>query len=120
MVKASPADVSDSVILKTAQRMHRLALQRGYYFYTNLFKNPTWLIMLNLFVNERTDIVTNLTSLTITNRLTKEELDTTIDQLQDAGMIVVAADEEVTLTPLAAKQMAGFIGEILKSRENEG
>jgi delta-aminolevulinic acid dehydratase/porphobilinogen synthase len=120
MVKTSPADASDSVILKTAQRMHRLALQRGYYFYTNLFKNPTWLIMLNLFVNERTDILTNFTSLTITNRLTKDELHAAIEQLLDAGMIMVEDDEQVVLTPLASKQVAGFIREILKSRENEG
>lgn len=120
MNKISPAAPSDSVILMTAQRMHRLALQRGYYFHTNLFKNPTWLIMLNLFVNERSDLQTTGTALKMANRLTDEELQTTVEQLADAAMIQIEDEELFTLTPLGSEKMDGFIREILKSRESEG
>jgi hypothetical protein len=112
--------IPDSVILMTSQRMHRLALLRGYHFHTNLFKNPSWLIMLNLFVNEMEKLTTTTAALKMANRLTDEELRSTLDQLTDAGMVEIDDDELVALTPLASKQMDGFIREILKSRESEG
>lgn len=120
MSKTNAANAPISVILMTAQRMHRLALQRGYYFYTNIFKNPPWLIMLNLFIGELSDEQANPTSIKITNRLTDEELESTVAALIDAGMIQRFEDELFRLTPLGLKQMEGFIREILKSRENEG
>jgi hypothetical protein len=120
MNKTSPATASHGVILMTAQRMHRLALQRGYYFYTNLFKNPPWLIMLNLFVSQLSDMPANPASIKIANRLTDEEFRATAKQLVEEGMITFGDDELITLTPLGSKQMDGFIREILKSREAEG
>jgi len=120
MNKTSAENASASVILITAQRMHRLALQRGYYFYTNLFKNPTWLIMLNLFVSELSNLPANAASLKLANRLTDEELQSALEQLAGAGMVLLEDDDLVSLSPLGSKQMNGFIREILKSRESEG
>lgn len=117
--KVTTNNVPQRVILITAQRMHRLSLQRGYYFYTNLFKNPPWLIMLTLFVGSLTDIPVNAPSVKLANRLSGDEYQTAIDQLMDAGMIEFYDDELIRLTPPALTQMDGFIREILSSRDQQ-
>jgi hypothetical protein len=120
MANIPAASASRTTILMTTQRMHRLSLQRGFYFYTSLFKNPPWLIMLDLFVSSLTEIPANTVSLKVSNKLSDEELGTAIGQLVEAGMVQVCEDDLFELTPSGKKQMDGFIREILASRESGG
>ena len=117
MANTPAASASRAVILMTAQRMHRLSVQRGFYFYTSLLKNPPWLIMLDLFISGLTGMPANPASLKISNKLTEEELRTAIGQMVEAGLIKLCEDDLIELTPSGEKQMDGFIREILASRD---
>ena len=98
-----------------ATRMHTLGRLRGKHFFTPVMADSAMDVMLSLFVGELQSSKVSDTALAVGNLLNREETDTIIDKLVQAGLAVVTGLEPdrrtVGLTPLGSARMRSFVSD---------
>ena len=98
-----------------ATRLHTLGRLRGKHFFTPVMADSPMDVMLSLFVGELQSSKVSDTALAVGNLLNREETETIIDKLVQAGLAVVTGFEPdrrtVGLTPLGSARMRSFVSD---------
>ncbi|WP_250890258.1 hypothetical protein [Sphingobium nicotianae] len=98
-----------------ATRLHTLSRLRGKHFFTPVMADSAMDVMLSLFVGELQSSKVSDTALAVGNMLNREETETIIDRLVQAGLAVITGHEPdrrtVGLTPLGSARMRSFVND---------
>jgi hypothetical protein len=105
----------DARLESKAARMHMLGRMRGKHFFTAVMADSAMDVMLSLFVGELQSSKVSDTALAVGNLLSKDETDTVIERLVQAGLAVVTGQDldrrTVGLTPLGSARMRSFVSD---------
>jgi predicted transcriptional regulator len=95
--------------------MHMLGRLRGKHFFTPVMADSAMDVMLSLLVGELQSSTVSDTALAVGNLLNRDETETIIDRLVQAGLAVVTGNEPdrrtVGLTPLGSARMRSFVSD---------
>lgn len=113
---ADLADAAQSASLQVkAGRMHMLGRLRSKHFYAPVLADRAMDIMLSLLVGELQSSRVSDMALAVGNMLSREEACTVIDNLVQAGLVVVSGEwperRTVGLTPLGSARMRSFVND---------
>jgi len=109
-----PAEVSAQSVA-TARRMIRERLRRSHFFKTELFADPAWDMMLDIFLAEAEGRETPVMNLCLSSQVPETTTLRWVRTLEQAGIFVRQKDEHdqrrvlVRLSPTAAKAMATYL-----------
>ena len=105
----------DAALEAKATRMHMLGRLRGKHFFTPVMADSPMDVMLSLFVGELQSSTVSDTALAVGNLLNRDETETIIDRLVQAGLAVITGHEPdrrtVGLTPLGSARMRSFVSD---------
>lgn len=87
---AVPAETDP--VLATADAVHRASLHASYAFKGHIFKNTPWLVVLTLFIAERSGLNVSMDKVRAANMLTRQECTEAVDGLVDAGLVLRSGD----------------------------
>lgn len=110
----APADVSAHSIA-AARRMVRERLRRSQFFKAELFADPAWDMMLDIFLAEAEGRETPVMNLCLSSQVPETTTLRWVKTLEHAGIFVRQKDEHdqrrvlVRLSPAAAKAMADYL-----------
>jgi hypothetical protein len=107
---------ADTVRLEAkASRMHAIGRLRGKHFFTPVMADSAMDVMLSLFIGELLSASVSDTALAVANLLSREETDSIIEKLVQAGLAVVTGREPdrrtVGLTPLGSARMRSYVSD---------
>ena len=111
-----PADVSPHS-LSVARRMMRERLKRNHFFNADLFADPAWDMMLDLFIAEAEGRETPVMNLCLSSQVPETTTLRWVKTLEHAGIVIRQKDEHdqrrvlVRLSPDAAKALATYLDE---------
>ena len=98
-----------------AARMHTLGRLRGKLFFTPVMADNAMNVMLSLLVGELQSSPVSDTALAVANLLSRDETETIIDKLVQAGLAATTGIEPdrrtVGLTPLGSARMRSYVGD---------
>ena len=98
-----------------AARMHTLGRLRGKHFFTPVMADSAMDVMLSLLVGELQSSPVSDTALAVANLLSRDETETIIDKLVQAGLAAITGIEPdrrtVGLTPLGSARMRSYVGD---------
>jgi AcrR family transcriptional regulator len=100
---------------KKASQMHTIGRLRGKHFLTPVMADSAMEVMLSLFVGELQSTKVSDTALSVANLLSREETESVIDRLVQAGLAVITGHEPdrrtVGLTPLGSARMRSYVND---------
>ena len=111
---APRAEVSEAS-LKAARRIVRERLRRNHFFKADLFADPAWDMMLDIFIAEAEGRETPVMNLCLSSQVPETTTLRWVRTLEHAGVFVRQRDEHdqrrvlVRLSPAAAKAMASYL-----------